>query len=339
MRHRLWGQSGELDFWTALALGEVGEPEKKAVNLLARVCDPERFYLYCVTGQLPIMGNVTKRIYMALKSGGCLELEDGVPVAWWCFSIGPYASDIPDTDNVVSVRTIVEGEELAMFETGDRHPRGHHFNKQDVQRTDGVRDGFVERFLQDESHRPDKMIGTAALLDVEDLLGDPDELEHGGGQRVFPILGADIPYPHNFQMPPVLPEAQWIRERLNAQWERGEILPDVGADAGDFARAEAAGFIPAHLIERDAADQGVARPLIRRVPNINDGRGVDMHDGTVIIVDEQQAQQVYLHTGVVVAQEVDRLQREGWPPDDIEVAIVREYGVPNQGQPAVDIVV
>jgi hypothetical protein len=169
MRSDLWGEAGDLDYWSALALGQVGGSERKAVDLLRRVVDEERAQLYLQTGMLPIMGNVTRRCYFALKSGGCLEMEDGVPVAWWCFSVGPYAPDIPDTDQVLSVRMIVEGEELAMFTTGDRHPRGYHFTKHQMRRRFAVADPFAIAFMDRRSPRPDRTLKTEELLDLADL--------------------------------------------------------------------------------------------------------------------------------------------------------------------------
>jgi hypothetical protein len=121
-----WGNSFDLDFWTAAACGEVDGPEMRAVDLLRHTTDEERFGYYCQTGMLPAMGNITGRIYLLQRGGSALELEDGRIVASWCISIGPHATDIPGTDQVVVLRNMIEGEELDFLDIGNRSPvHGH----------------------------------------------------------------------------------------------------------------------------------------------------------------------------------------------------------------------
>lgn len=167
MRSALWGKSQSLDYWTALRLEEVTAPERKAVDLLLRVVDQYRAGLYLHTGTLPVMGNVTKLTYLALKSGGVLEVRRGRPVGWWCFSVGPYAADIPDTDQVLSVRMVIEGEELAMYETGDRHATGYHDS-----RLAHLPEDYVHPFA------PDRPAGSASRM----VQLDADGLGHGIAQ-------------------------------------------------------------------------------------------------------------------------------------------------------------
>lgn len=123
-----WGNSFDLDFWTAAACGEVDGPEMRAVDLLRHTTDEERFGYYCQTGMLPVMGNVTGRIYLLQRGGQAMELEDGRPVASWCISIGPHATEIPGTDHVVVLRNMVEGEELDFLEIGNRNPIHHVYD-------------------------------------------------------------------------------------------------------------------------------------------------------------------------------------------------------------------
>jgi hypothetical protein len=358
-RTPLWGFDGTLDFWTALKRGEVDGPEKKAVNLLRRVCDLERFTLYCQTGQLPVMGNVTKRTYLALKAGGALELDDGEPVAWWCFSIGPYAPDIPDTDHVVSVRTILEGEELAMFQTGDRHPGGYHFMKHKTARSPGVRDPFVESFLPRADARPDKMIGTEQLLDVEDIQGKGPKLEAVVHAGVF--MGANEFVAVNFNdgigqaqpLPPCVARggqdmAIWLEylanldavglAPANSQKPEDELAALRQALAGEAHGAIDRGAnIPENIprvpeLYADAqggfdlregqpawAPDAAARgPLVRRAPVLPDGLGIDMHDGTILHIDENQARAVEQRCGFRISDEIEHMQDEGYSPELIE---------------------
>jgi hypothetical protein len=166
-RMPLWGKSGTLDYHTALEKREVPGPEQRAMDLLRRHCDEYRFSLYCMTGHLPALGNVTRRIYLVLKSGGLLELVDGQPVAWWCFSVGPFDNSIPDTDHVSVVHSLVEGEEVAFMHTADRHT--YQSFEGELERGPGVADPFVASILDGLAWRPDLAVGTAALLDLPDL--------------------------------------------------------------------------------------------------------------------------------------------------------------------------
>lgn len=164
-RGALWGVDGELDFWTAHSRSQVVAPEVRAVSLLQRMCDPDRFGLYCQTGQLPVLGNLTKKTYLVLRSGGVLELDGGRPVAWWCFSIGPFAMEVPPTDHVVVIRAIIEGEELAFMRTADRH-EGRQ-DEREINRLAWITDPFIQPFAPvSEAARK---IGTHELLDELDL--------------------------------------------------------------------------------------------------------------------------------------------------------------------------
>lgn len=377
MRSDLWGEAGDLDYWSALALGQVGGPERKAVDLLRRVVDEERASLYLQTGMLPIMGNVTRRCYFALKSGGCLEMEDGLPVAWWCFSVGPYAPDIPDTDQVLSVRMIVEGEELAMFTTGDRHPGGYHFTRHDTRRRFAVADPFVVPFIDRGSPRPDLALKTSELLDLADLYRVEEHAQFGNAHGVGVAQNVGIQYAaaqgvgaylnagnvvnvnyqnvagnaelgqdegdQDFKRPVRLPPHE---ERL-AQEERanGEAmgLPSERPDTNDlsdnyFHNVRQGPFEPLarpmnlpEIRERVRAevDQAVQAaeedmreyPLVQRAPVLPAGMGIDMHDGTVLHVNEALALRLRQERGVDVQAEIRRMQDEGASPENIEIAL------------------
>jgi hypothetical protein len=319
-RPALWGNSGTLDYWTALARGEVAGPEERAVNLLRRVCDPYRFSLYCMTGQLPVMGNITKKTYLALKSGGLLELDDGVPVAWWCFSVGPYAPDIPDTDNVVVCRSIVEGEELAFLNTGDRHPRGYHFTKNEVERAVGVADPFVVEAMPREfdDFRPDRVLDTAQLLDLSDIMGKNSNEYEGQGQLQGPFINPEL----GGQVPVLAADAaQHALEELRALRARLEQPEQVGLD--EFNQADAIPRVPELYLNEDGVfemrdGQPAFAPLVWREQIIPGGPGIDMHDGTAMHCNAVEAQRLYVQYGIVLADEVYRMQREGYSPEVIE---------------------
>jgi hypothetical protein len=161
----LWGHARNLDYWTALARGEVPAAEQRAVALLKRVVDPYRFSLYCVRGRLPCMGNVTGTIYAVQKGGGVVELDDdGAHHASWCISIGPHCHDVPDTDHVVALRAVIEGEELAFLRTGNRGV-GYGLVR-NVGEHPEVCNPFEEGFL-DGADVEDDEIGTAELLEID----------------------------------------------------------------------------------------------------------------------------------------------------------------------------
>jgi hypothetical protein len=116
----LWGRNGDLDFWTALARREVARPEYNAVRLLERTCDPWRFEYYCRHGEIPCLGNLTRKLYLVRKEGGASELDnEGREVASWCISIGPHAK-VPDTDHVFALKCHIEGEEHVFMAIGNR---------------------------------------------------------------------------------------------------------------------------------------------------------------------------------------------------------------------------
>lgn len=114
----LWGPDRKLDFWSALRAGAVPEREKRAVSLLASIADERRLSYYLLSGLFPALGNATKRIYMVRRFHTVVELDDGVPVASWCILTKDRHS-IPETDHVVAMKNVIEGEEMAFREVGN----------------------------------------------------------------------------------------------------------------------------------------------------------------------------------------------------------------------------
>lgn len=122
----LWGPSKNFDYWTARHADCVPPEERRAMALLASITDERRFSLYCLTGQMMAMGNVTKRIYLVRRHATVLELEDGRPYKTWCIGT-PDRHYIPETDHVVTMKTLIEGEEMAFRQTGNPSRLGGSF--------------------------------------------------------------------------------------------------------------------------------------------------------------------------------------------------------------------
>lgn len=114
----LWGKDKQLDYWAALQAGQVSDPERRAMGLLASMSDEKRFSFYCVSGMFPAMGNVTKRIYMVRRWTTVLELEDGRPRASWCI-LTQDRQLAPETDHVVAMKNLLEGSEMHFRAVGN----------------------------------------------------------------------------------------------------------------------------------------------------------------------------------------------------------------------------
>ena len=114
----LWGKDKQLDYWTALQAGQVPDPERRAMALLASMSDEKRFSFYCLSGMFPALGNVTKRTYMVRRWTTVLELEDGRPRASWCI-LAQDRQFAPETDHVVAMKNLLEGSELHFREVGN----------------------------------------------------------------------------------------------------------------------------------------------------------------------------------------------------------------------------
>lgn len=120
----LWGPKKDRDFWAASRAGLVKPEELRAMTLLASLSDERRFRFYCLFGMYPAMGNVTKRVYMVRRFTTVLELDAGSPVGSWCILTGDRGF-LPETDHVVTLKNVIEGEELAFRQTGNKFRWNH----------------------------------------------------------------------------------------------------------------------------------------------------------------------------------------------------------------------
>jgi hypothetical protein len=109
----------------------VSAPERRAVALLATLCDPERVGRYLATGMLYARGNVTGTVFCLVRvSPKVVELDHrGVPVATWCihahkrgWNPNSYSggTTVPITDEVITLKNLIEGEEAVFRLTGNR---------------------------------------------------------------------------------------------------------------------------------------------------------------------------------------------------------------------------
>lgn len=116
----LWGNRENLDFWTAKERGEVPEPEQRAMSLLAEICDLNRVNMYCSSGYLPAMGNISRRTYLIPRRGKIVELDSNGGMAFhWCIHVDNCRS-VPPTDNVIAIRNVLEGSEAAFRKIGNK---------------------------------------------------------------------------------------------------------------------------------------------------------------------------------------------------------------------------
>lgn len=160
---QLWGTGKGLDFWSARAAGQVPVEEQRAMQLLAKTTDERRFQIYCRTGAMPALGNMTKRLYLIRRHATILELEDGQAKTSWCMNGGNRYS-LPETDHVVVMKALIEGEEYVFRTTGnpsqfffgshqDEPPKsvfessfmGHDGRRQFCRQNEGFADAFEAR--------------------------------------------------------------------------------------------------------------------------------------------------------------------------------------------------
>lgn len=165
---KLWGENGDQDFWTARRAGAVAPQEERAMALLAKSIDERRFSLYCRMGALPVMGNMTKRIYMIRRKSTVLELEDGQPWVSWCMN-GGRRHELPETDHVVVMRALLEGEEYVFRTTANASPA---FGGR-MDHASGFTNAYESSFLGDDSRHARLYRQNDDFADVfESRLGD-----------------------------------------------------------------------------------------------------------------------------------------------------------------------
>lgn len=115
----LWGPKRDLNYWDAQGAGLVSRQEQTAVQLLASYSDEERFSYYLYSGLFPALGNATRRTYMVRRFHTVVELDDGVPAASWCI-ITTDRNYVPETDHVIVMKNLIEGEELSFRSVANR---------------------------------------------------------------------------------------------------------------------------------------------------------------------------------------------------------------------------
>ncbi|SRR5579871_240607 len=118
-RGLLWGPDRKLDFWKASRAGLVAPEERRAVSLLASYADEERLSYYLYSGLFPALGNVTKKLYMVRRFHTVVELDDGVPAVSWCI-LTTTRQNVPETDHVITMKNLIEGEELSFRAVANR---------------------------------------------------------------------------------------------------------------------------------------------------------------------------------------------------------------------------
>ena len=144
----LWGPERDLDFWTAREKGVVPEPELRAMKLLASMCDEKRFAFYCHEGFIAALGNVTKHLYLVRRYARVQETMDGRVLNEWCVMTRDQ-HQIPETDVVLALKSLIEGEEIFFRETGNRFAWGVN-----QKQSDPYRMSFIEpkaRIVENES--------------------------------------------------------------------------------------------------------------------------------------------------------------------------------------------
>ena len=114
----LWGDEPGVDFWEACARGQVPAPEIRAMQLLRELVDPYQADLYANFGGLPARGSVTGRQYIINRRYGVDELKDGHVIWNWCIAIPD--EKVPRTDSVLTLKKLIEGNELEFRRIGNR---------------------------------------------------------------------------------------------------------------------------------------------------------------------------------------------------------------------------
>ncbi len=104
----LWGKLRNMSFSQAQKNGLVSDQEARAVELMRSVCDRERVEIYLKCGVLPARGNLTGRTYLVRRFKRVAEFHRNEVVAEWCIRLKP---EYPETDNVVAMKNMIEGEE------------------------------------------------------------------------------------------------------------------------------------------------------------------------------------------------------------------------------------
>lgn len=277
-----WGLQGTVDFWTALESREVDTPELRAMSLLESLCDPYRFSLYCMTAEMPARGNLTGTTFMVLKNGGVIEFdEDGRSVADWCISIGPHAS-VPGTDNVVILKAMLEGEEFEFRKIGNRNRLFGNIGYRGYRNAPGVVVPHTVSWFPKEwkkavaAHREDRKGPCRDPLDL------PQAVEAEEWNMSMAMQGAMARGSHAMEL--ALQHAK--------NWTSTE-------------RPKRPQYVPNSIFGDSLSEPWNA-------DDEDEDRGVRLGDGSRLHWDTNQAQQAYLRTGVMIGDEVIRMNSEGY---------------------------
>ncbi len=290
-----WGSEGRLDFWTALALGEVDTPELRAMTLLESVCDEYRFSLYAHTAAMPARGNVTGTMFVILKDGGVAELaDDGRVVSHWCISIGPH-SIVPGTDNTVILKAMIEGEEEEFRATGNKNSFGGFNRSKPV----GVVTPHTQKWMPDRWHQ-------AASFIRESGTYLPDLLEFPGTVRA---------------------------EEL-AAWTERDRVAELQTRRRDDALREAETWVqPQRKEPQQQGQDWVGQAQDNLGGMIRDGQsgGVMLGDGKIFQWNEADGETARIRFGINVHDQVVLMNGEGHSREMIEWCLHNMYGVTSYG--------
>jgi len=206
----LWGPDRNLDFWTARAAGLVLEPERRAMKLLASECDEERFALYCHIGMIAALGNLTKHLYIVRRYTTVVELSDGRPIQGWCV-VTRDRHVIPETDHVLALKSLIEGEEYSFRATGNRVGTP-------VIETGGIEDPYQRPFMPKTQEDPKNSVLAVCEKMRDDLASMKWKMEFG--HKVWSKAFGDR----------VRPLKQYSRQEWEIEELRSRLLIGVGAE-------------------------------------------------------------------------------------------------------------
>lgn len=281
------------------------------MELLESVCDPYRFALYCVSGEMPARGNVTGTIYQIAKRGGVIELKDGLPVKHWCISIGPHIS-VPGTDNVVVLKAMIEGEELEFRSIGN----ANSFQGCDWNGAPGVVNPYAVPWMPEEWRQ-------LAYLYSDKTGYLPDPLEHpalvaiereaacreyNGACNVAELKMQDALRDGEAWLMPDRGSKEWFGMSRVMPNARG-LDPEEGlGDNEEFKRA-------------------IEREVLRELGQNNEDRGVRLWDGSMLRWNTDDERRAFIQYGINVHDQVVLMNGEGMRRDLIEWSLLEMFGV------------
>ncbi len=292
-----WGSEGRLDFWTALARGDVDTPELRAMSLLESVCDEYRFSLYAHTAEMPALGNVTGTMFSVRKDGGVAELsDDGRVVSHWCISIGPHFG-VPGTDNVVILKAMIEGEEAQFRATGNKNV----YMGSNRSRPIGVVTPHTQKWLPDRWQKE-----AVSLREGATYLPDPLELP------------------------------ATIRADELAAWTERERVIELQTRRRDDALREGESWVQPDRTERhrDNRDQNWVWNMQEDLGDgirAGESGGVILGDGRIFQWNDADAETARVQFGISVHDQVVLMNGEGHSREMIEWCLQNMYGVTSYG--------